>query len=469
MYAGIGIKEMRGGDRKSHKYADKLLSVKKFIQQLKGKESHYGRSKSRRIYLSSEYSISSLWKLYNGLSPERLQVKYKYFSLVFNKYFNIGFGSPATDTCGFCVRHHTESLLATNSSERQKLSVNLTIHKRRAKEFFKLMAETPPNSETLCFDLQQQQLLPKVPIQDAFYAQQLAFYFFCITDIGTKSPIFYSWMEHQAGRGAVEVTSALRDFLLKKVFGPDTKHVRLFADGCAGQNKNSYVVHTLMHWLYHDAPKTINSITIFFPIRGHSYMPADRVFGRAEKILRKHSVLKTPESYYDLYSQIGEIRKLGEDWKLYNIKAAEPILNKVQAISAAKRILIKKSADNRILMKSELLYRSDDPTKKYDSLLKQGHTMDQITLPEVPLVHTIKEKKLQSLHKLLIELSGPNWPRDPQLLWFEPIVGKHRQKIQRPRKTTRQQKRKTQRPRKTTRHQKRKTPVSKQKIVNTKQ
>lgn len=87
---GNGIKDQRGGDMRSKKTAPKLESVIKFLSSLKGRESHYGRAKSRRIYLSSEYNIKTLWKLYNNQEDDSLQVNYKYFSRVFNNKFNIG-------------------------------------------------------------------------------------------------------------------------------------------------------------------------------------------------------------------------------------------------------------------------------------------------------------------------------------------------------------------------------------------
>lgn len=36
-----------------------------FIRQLKGCEAHYGREKSRRIYMTSDLNITKLWRLYN--------------------------------------------------------------------------------------------------------------------------------------------------------------------------------------------------------------------------------------------------------------------------------------------------------------------------------------------------------------------------------------------------------------------
>jgi hypothetical protein len=37
----------------------------------------------------------------------------------------------------------------------------------------------------------------------------------------------------------------------------------------------------------------------------------------------------------------------------------------------------------------------------------------------------LKQKKLESLSKLLIELSGENWSDDPELTWLQPILSNH--------------------------------------------
>ncbi|VEN57645.1 unnamed protein product [Callosobruchus maculatus] len=285
------------------------------------------------------------------------------------------------------------------------------------------MKEEQPNTVSFCFDLQQVQVLPKVPIQDAFYAQQLSFYFFCVTATNCKNPVFYSWMESQAGRGATEISSALLDFLQKTNFAPDIHTLRLFSDGCGGQNKNSFVIHMLMLWLYHFAPGTIKKIELIFPVRGHSYLPADRIFGRVEKILRRHAVIKTPEKYWELYHQVGEIRKLGSDWSLVNIKGASLSLKKLQGISSSKRIIIKRGKTSGVAVKSEVLYRTDDPTKKYQTLLKPKKRLDRIELCEVPLGREIKQKKVVSLKKLLVALSGAQWySTDPELKWLAEIL-----------------------------------------------
>ncbi|KAK9685928.1 Transposase IS4 [Popillia japonica] len=181
--------------------------------------------------------------------------------------------SPATDVCGYCVRTLTQISICKEPREKQKLKTELQVHKVRAKNFHKLMKEQPADT-TSCL---------------------------CITEnTDIKNPVFYTWLETEAKRGAAEVCSALRHFLETANFTATTKKLRLFADGCSGQNKNCHVMHMLMLWLNKDAPKMIQSIEVIFPVRGHSYLPADRVFGRAEKLIRAHSTIKTHCVYTEL-------------------------------------------------------------------------------------------------------------------------------------------------------------------------
>ena len=83
------------------------------------------------------------------------------------------------------------------------------------------------------------------------------------------------------------MASALLDFLLdleiKMEKCPSTIH--LFSDSCPSQNKNSVIMTMLIAFL--ERSKAFSRIRHFFPIRGHSYMPPDRVFGRVEKEYRR--------------------------------------------------------------------------------------------------------------------------------------------------------------------------------------
>ncbi|KAF2899185.1 hypothetical protein ILUMI_06988 [Ignelater luminosus] len=105
---------------------------------------------------------------------------------------------------------------------------------------------------------------------------------------------------------------------------------------------------------------------------------------------RKHIfrqiVIKTPEKYWELYFKIGEIRKLGTKWILINIKGVMNHLKKIQGISSCKRIHRKKGkVPNSVLVKRESFYRTTDPTKRFETLLKQRKRLEQVTLTELAL------------------------------------------------------------------------------------
>ncbi|KAJ8971364.1 hypothetical protein NQ314_000737 [Rhamnusium bicolor] len=94
------------------------------------------------------------------------------------------------------------------------------------------------------------------------------------------------------------------------------------------------------------------------------------------------------------------------EWKtVCDFKEALNSLKKVVGISEAKRILIKRTKNGGVVMKTEQYYRNDDESKKYETLLKKGKQIGSIKLSE-----------------LLIELATENWRSDAELAWLAPIL-----------------------------------------------
>uniref|UniRef100_A0A6P7HCH0 Uncharacterized protein LOC114349094 n=1 Tax=Diabrotica virgifera virgifera TaxID=50390 RepID=A0A6P7HCH0_DIAVI len=134
----------------------------------------------------------------------------------------------------------------------------------------------------------------------------------------SRHPSFYTWDESQAKRGSTEVGSALL-YHLRSLDLAGCETIGLFCDGCAGQNKNSYIMHVLACWLL-ESPASIQNIIIHFPVRGHSFLPADRAFGRVERFLKRKNVITSVEEYNEVYRNVGKVNVLGKDWFSYNIK-----------------------------------------------------------------------------------------------------------------------------------------------------
>lgn len=138
-------------------------------------------------------------------------------------------------------------------------------------------------------------------------------------------------------------------------------------------------------------------------------MPADRVFGRTEKMLRKKPSITTKEEYYTVYEQVGEIRKLGVDWTLCNANMlSNNCLKTIDHISDKKRMFIKKKSNLtekiQIRIKSTEYYRFQHVNEVYTTLLKRGWNWERITekgLSLVPMEHDISEAKKKDVDDLL--------------------------------------------------------------------
>ncbi|CAG4978672.1 unnamed protein product [Parnassius apollo] len=166
--------------------------------------------------------------------------------------------------------------------------------------------------------------LPRIPIQKAFYSRQISLYNLCVMDLSEQNnSCLYNWDETESGKGAVSIGSAFYCFLNTQTIPANVKLVRLFCDGCGGQNKNSHVLLKLLFWLQNKSPTHVKKIQVYFPVRGHSFMPADRLFGRVEKDMRKIPVITMRQEYFEIFSKHGRVCELDKDWCLYDIKGLE--------------------------------------------------------------------------------------------------------------------------------------------------
>ncbi|KAH9379562.1 hypothetical protein HPB48_016415 [Haemaphysalis longicornis] len=91
---------------------------------------------------------------------------------------------------------------------------------------------------------------------------------------------------------------------------PESKKC-LVADGCAGQNKNSAMICTILWWLQNEVPAEVSKVALVFPVTGHSFLPPDRVFGRI-----KNDIMLYPKLQI-VFAEHGTVLELGKHWDLY--------------------------------------------------------------------------------------------------------------------------------------------------------
>ncbi|KAF6212106.1 hypothetical protein GE061_012626 [Apolygus lucorum] len=421
-------KEKRGGFRRAAMFEAKKEAVRNFLGKLNCVESHYGRAKSKRVYVAAELSVSKLHKLFKAQATSSLHVSYSCFHNIFINDFNIGFSSPATDACASCTRLRTQ--IAQNpegSPERVTLMTELRLHKLRADAFYKIMKETAGITDTysFVFDLQQVHPLPKTPIGDAFYRRQISFYSFCCVPVDSRAPTFYTWNETMGKRGANEIGSALIHHLRSQDLSSFST-ISMFSDGCAGQNRNAHVVHVLCHWLKNESRENIQKIQVTFPTRGHSFLPADRAFGRVEKRLKNINVITNNNEYDAIYEEFGSVKKLGEDWVVYDIKHLEQIYQKIKGISQTKRLCIKKIRSRDGTVSTKVLccanYRFDSMTENFRSIVKKGRSDSLENLPEIHTSLALTEEKKRDVIHLLKTHFGADWRDQPNLTWYANVL-----------------------------------------------
>lgn len=97
----------------------------------------------------------------------------------------------------------------------------------------------------------------------------------------------------------------------------------------------------LIQWLLNKSPPNLKEIRLTFPVREHSFLPADRVFGRLEKDIKQNTILTLPEAYHEIFRKHGTLKVLGENWALYNIKNLEESYKTVTDIRSVKELYLK--------------------------------------------------------------------------------------------------------------------------------
>lgn len=363
---GSVVTEKRGGDHTSAKNVHKLRAVKRFIESFQCLESHYCRSSVIRKYLPSTLNIRKMWKIYIEQCSQNTKVKESYFRSVFNRCYNLGFGSPRTDTCSKCTQLLEKIKMCTDPNEKATLMAEKRVHNLKAEAFYRLLKERKEDMVVFSFDCQKNQVLPKIPDQAAYYSRQLYIYNFAIVKsvpgniLGKDNVTLYTWTEDEHRKGANEIASAVYDRLQTTIFSQNINTIRFVADGCGAQNKNSIMIGMAATWLSR-APPHIKKIEFVFPIPGHSFIPPDRVFGLIEKEIKCMENIISPQEYMDIYKNHGTVIHFDNvlDWKSALTNVMRPPGNWHFAFSQMKRFYLRRNKSNDVLIQGEANYTAN--------------------------------------------------------------------------------------------------------------
>ncbi|KAK9717872.1 hypothetical protein QE152_g23502 [Popillia japonica] len=111
--------------------------------------------------------------------------------------------------------------------------------------------------------------------------------------------------------------------------------------------------------------------------------------------------------YYNIYKQLGNVKVLGDDWLVYDLKGVLQVLQKLEGINEQKRIFIKKATQQR---------------NKKKNLVKRAKTIESFSLKEINTLHGITAVTGKSVDNLLKVAFGTDWIRDESLVWYFDIL-----------------------------------------------
>lgn len=175
-------------------------------------------------------------------------------------------------------------------------------------------------------------------------------------------------------------------------------------------------------WLF-NAPVHVNSIELVFPVPGHSFLPADRVFGNIEKTLKKKEVITNPSEYVEVFDNFGTTIhfNMDLDWKSALNSVMKPPGNWHFRFATSKRFFIRRSSNNKITIKSEINYCSE--MVDYKSVLKRGQMFRNIVPAPISKNKVkINQAKLEDVETLLRKHFGSEWQTRSELNYYQEVL-----------------------------------------------
>ncbi|CAF4948469.1 unnamed protein product [Pieris macdunnoughi] len=96
-------------------------------------------------------------KKFSSLPETWKRARAKVERSIFNRFYNLGFGSPRTDTCSKCNELLERIKKSTDPSEKVNLMTEKRVHMLKARAFYRLLKEKRDDLVTFSFDCQKNQ------------------------------------------------------------------------------------------------------------------------------------------------------------------------------------------------------------------------------------------------------------------------------------------------------------------------
>nr|CAI5833493.1 unnamed protein product [Callosobruchus analis] len=197
---GKSPKDLRGKNPSVNKLSEHgRTAVRQHIESFPVKISHYSNKEFK--YLSSELNLKIMYNLFKEQNPD-INVSYPYYTRYFRENFSLRFGRPQIDVCATCQTLNNKIKdQHLNETAKRTAVAELMVHKRRSnKLYLKLKNESMRDANVLALasDFMQNIQLPKTPVGDVFYYQQLTVSIFCIHNLKDNKAKMYIYHEGEA-------------------------------------------------------------------------------------------------------------------------------------------------------------------------------------------------------------------------------------------------------------------------------
>uniref|UniRef100_A0A6P7GV27 Uncharacterized protein LOC114346828 n=1 Tax=Diabrotica virgifera virgifera TaxID=50390 RepID=A0A6P7GV27_DIAVI len=194
--------------------------------------------------------------------------------------------------CLTCNLHNTKA-------EKDQIEKEYALHiankcvAREAKNRDKEVSKKTETVVTACFDLQKILTTPQSEVALFYYKRKFKVYNFTTFDLGFAKGYCYAWDETIGKKGPNEISSALFDFINRKVAG-GALEFRFYSDCCGGQNRNRII---FLMYIYAAKIININITHKFFEV-GHSQSGGDSMHALIERRKKEPSCLCTTTVVY---------------------------------------------------------------------------------------------------------------------------------------------------------------------------
>lgn len=410
----VVFKEKRGNKAQNSKFsaADVDLIIE-HVNSFPRNESHYGRRKSNKEYLSQDLNISRLYRAFKDRHQDS-NITYKFYYRTFKKRFpQISFHRPRTDTCSKCDLLSAE--LSAKPGDR-KAKTALLLHHRKAEKAREVMkqdnksSQLPTSDESMCsMDLQQVLSLPSLTHSQMFYSRQLSCYNLCVHVGDNNTGLMFLWHEGMSGRGGNEIASCVLKALSRPEFTRKRK-LTVWSDNCIGQNKNKMMVFL---WIYLTITGKYDEINQKFLVSGHSFLPCDRDFAQIEKRKRVEKC-EVPKDLVKLMENATPNNPFvvttlqPEDFFDFK-QAADSYINTTKLnISKCNWIKVEKAAPG--VVKTRTMFNELEAWNTC-KVFKKGVTVNKIKdllLPSQPCKNNLSGEKKKDLQQMLPYLKEEN-------------------------------------------------------------